>query len=194
MDAHDAERMMGTAWDRSGAAVVDAVLISRSTRRVLSAQGLGTNATPPAARYRQRFTRRPSMKQSFEAGILTGSESIEVAIAGIFVAPIPSQQDIDDALERLNAVLPPTWSHGNPVDIIGDAPGQRYADALGILFEDPTVDAIVALNCPTGIASSTEAAGAVAAAVQTRPHLPVIASWVGNSPSAEEARRLLEGG
>ena len=32
--------------------------------------------------------------------------------------------------QRLDAVLPPTWSHGNPVDIVGDAPGRRYADAL----------------------------------------------------------------
>ena len=33
-------------------------------------------------------------------------------------------------LQRLDAVLPPTWSHGNPVDIVGDAPGRRYADTL----------------------------------------------------------------
>ena len=32
-------------------------------------------------------------------------------------------------LARLNAVLPPTWSHGNPIDIIGDAAAKRYADA-----------------------------------------------------------------
>jgi acetyltransferase len=95
-------------------------------------------------------------------------------------------------LERLNAVLPPTWSHGNPVDIIGDAPGQRYADVLSILFGDPGVDAILALNCPTGIASSVDAASAVVEAVQMRPHQPVIASWVGDSPTVEEARRLLE--
>jgi acetyltransferase len=95
-------------------------------------------------------------------------------------------------LERLNAALPATWSHGNPVDIIGDAPGQRYADALSILFEDPGVDAILVLNCPTGVASSADAALAVVAAAQTRQHPPLIASWVGDSPAVEEARRLLE--
>jgi acetyltransferase len=95
-------------------------------------------------------------------------------------------------LERLEAVLPPTWSHGNPVDIIGDAPGQRYADILTILFGDPGVDAILALNCPTGVASSVDAAKAVVDTIQMRPRPPLIASWVGDSPTVEAARRLLE--
>ena len=95
-------------------------------------------------------------------------------------------------LEKLDAALPATWSHGNPVDIIGDAPGRRYADALGALFEDPGVDAVLALNCPTGIASSVDAAEAVVAAAQRPRHPPLIASWVGDSATVEQARRLLE--
>jgi acetyltransferase len=94
-------------------------------------------------------------------------------------------------LERLNAVLPATWSHGNPVDIIGDAPGHRYAAALDILFAAPGVDAVLVLNCPTGIASSTDAASAVVEALRIRKHPPVIASWVGGSPAVTEARRML---
>lgn len=54
-----------------------------------------------------------------------------------------------ETLARLNAALPPTWSHDNPVDIIGDAPGSRYAQGFSALAEDPGVDAILALNCPT---------------------------------------------
>ena len=37
---------------------------------------------------------------------------------------------LSPAMAALDAVLPPTWSHGNPVDIIGDADPARYADAL----------------------------------------------------------------
>ena len=62
--------------------------------------------------------------------------------------------------------MPPTWSHGNPVDIIGDAPGSRYADALTALLDDPGVDAILVINCPTAVASGTEAAQAVIATVK----------------------------
>src|SRR3954466_14428183 len=52
-------------------------------------------------------------------------------------------------IARLDAVLPPTWSRGNPVDIIGDAPGAHYAAVLEALFADAGVDAVLALNCPT---------------------------------------------
>jgi acyl-CoA synthetase (NDP forming) len=38
--------------------------------------------------------------------------------------------------EKLNAVLPPTWSHNNPVDVIGDATAQRYDSALKILAQE----------------------------------------------------------
>src|SRR5690606_29374954 len=41
-----------------------------------------------------------------------------------------------ETIDRLDRVLPPTWSRGNPVDIIGDATGARYSDALEALLED----------------------------------------------------------
>src|SRR5260221_4574412 len=44
-------------------------------------------------------------------------------------------------IDGLNAVLPATWSRGNPIDIIGDPPSQRYADALRIVLEDGGGDA-----------------------------------------------------
>src|ERR1051325_10285101 len=66
-----------------------------------------------------------------------------------------------DTIARLDRALPRTWSRGNPVDIIGDAPGGRYAEALEALLADPEIDAILVLNCPTALAASDEAARAV---------------------------------
>ena len=66
-----------------------------------------------------------------------------------------------DTLAKLNAVLPPTWSHGNPIDIIGDANGARYSAALEALIGSPDTDAVLVLNCPTAIASGIEAAQSV---------------------------------
>jgi hypothetical protein len=54
-------------------------------------------------------------------------------------------------VSTLDAILPRTWSRGNPVDIIGDAPGRRYADTLAVLMEDEAVDAVLVLNCPTAL-------------------------------------------
>ncbi|HKU05836.1 MAG TPA: CoA-binding protein, partial [Bradyrhizobium sp.] len=47
------------------------------------------------------------------------------------------------ARERLDEVLPPTWSGSNPVDIIGDADAARYAAALETLLADPDNDAVL---------------------------------------------------
>ncbi len=68
-----------------------------------------------------------------------------------------------ETIERLNGVLPATWSHANPVDVIGDAPAERYRAAVEAVAADRGVDAVMVLNCPTGLASPAEAAAAVAA-------------------------------
>ncbi len=94
-----------------------------------------------------------------------------------------------ETMKRLNATLPPTWSHHNPVDIIGDAPGSRYAGALSALVEDPGVDAVLALNCPTAVASGSEAARALIEALGERREPALITSWVGDG-AAEAARRM----
>lgn len=98
-----------------------------------------------------------------------------------------------ETLARLDQVLPPTWSHTNPVDIIGDADGSRYARVMSILLEDKGIDAILVMNCPTAIASCTESAQAVIEAIDSsrntfrRPML--LAGWLGDG-SALEARRM----
>lgn len=93
-----------------------------------------------------------------------------------------------ETIAALDGVLPRTWSHGNPVDIIGDAPGKRYADALTKLLQDPGSDAVVVLNCPTAVASSFEAAQAVAEVVRGTKR-PVITAWIGGD-QAEKGREL----
>jgi acetyltransferase len=97
--------------------------------------------------------------------------------------------DLSEPTRRaLDAVLPPTWSRANPVDIIGDAPGRRYGDAMAALLADPEVDAILALNCPTAITSSADAARAVVEALGAGGHC-VLTSWVGEA-TAREARQI----
>jgi acetyltransferase len=96
-----------------------------------------------------------------------------------------------ETLRRLDALLPPTWSRANPVDLIGDAPGSRYAEALAVLLEDRAIDALLVLHAPTAIASSLDAARAVAFAVRAlHAERRVLTSWLGGS-RAEPARRAL---
>jgi acetyltransferase len=83
----------------------------------------------------------------------------------------------ESTMDRLDAGLPPAWSHGNPVDIIGDAGPERYEKALRIVGEDPGVDATLVLNCPVALASEVDIARTLVkvATASGRPH---IACWL----------------
>jgi len=94
-----------------------------------------------------------------------------------------------ELIGRLNNVLPATWSHANPIDIIGDAQGDRYSAALEALFDSRSIDAVLVLNCPTGVASQAEAAEAVIETVKDWRDPFVLTSWVGGQ-TARQARRL----
>ncbi len=96
------------------------------------------------------------------------------------------------ALARLDAILPPTWSHGNPVDIIGDADAERYAAALDVLLADSENDAVLVLNVPTALASASAAAEAVVARTERDRQKgyaakPVFAVWLGEDPASAAA-------
>jgi acetyltransferase len=93
-----------------------------------------------------------------------------------------------ETVATLDKLLPRTWSHGNPVDIIGDAPPERYRRALTALLKDKEIDAVLALNCPTAVASSTDAAKAVIEVAAERKR-NLFTSWVGERAVAE-ARHL----
>jgi acetyltransferase len=97
----------------------------------------------------------------------------------------------DETVAGLNRVLPPTWSHANPVDIIGDASATRYRDALSHLLDAPEIDAVLVLNCPVATASGIDAARAVADQVG-RTGKTVLTSWVGDLAAAEP-RQLFAG-
>ena len=95
-----------------------------------------------------------------------------------------------ETLAKLNELLPAIWSHGNPIDIVGDASPSRYSDALSVLCEDKGVDAVIVLNCPVlAVGSCTEAARAVVETVTSKEGTPVLTSWVGNG-STHDARRM----
>jgi acetyltransferase len=92
-------------------------------------------------------------------------------------------------IEVLDRLMPRIWSRTNPVDIVGDADGARYAAALDALAADRGVGAVLAINVPTALASSEELARTVAAAPGAR-NVPVIGCWIGG-PDAAAGRRVL---
>ena len=118
--------------------------------------------------------------------------------AGVMAADAAAAHDVPLAdlgpalIKDLDAVLPANWSRSNPVDIIGDAPAQRYVDALNALARHPDdVGTILFIQAPTAIVPSTDIARAMVPAIQPtgKRMLPVVSAWVGG-PAVTEAREL----
>ena len=89
-------------------------------------------------------------------------------------------------LASLDAVLPPTWPRGNPVDIIGDAPARRHEDALRVLLAAQEVDGVLFLHAPTALVPAPQVAHAVVP-VARAANKPVLTGWLGG-PAVEGAR------
>ncbi|HEY2188922.1 MAG TPA: acetate--CoA ligase family protein, partial [Caldimonas sp.] len=90
----------------------------------------------------------------------------------------------------LAAVLPPTWSRGNPIDIIGDAPVERYTATLKALLDDRSAGAILFLHAPTAIVHSEDIARACVP-IARQGHDRVLSCWLGD-PSVSTARQIFE--
>jgi acetyltransferase len=91
-----------------------------------------------------------------------------------------------ETLAALDTCLPPVWSHGNPVDIVGDAPVSRYQDALRILLQAPEVDGVLFMHAPTAIVPASDIATACLPLLARRGKT-ALACWLGG-PSVASAR------
>jgi acetyltransferase len=96
-------------------------------------------------------------------------------------------------LDALNAFLPAPWSHGNPVDILGDAGPERYARALEVLAADPGSDGLLVILTPQSMTDSLAVAGAVEQ-VAARLDKPLLASWMGGGGVEPARQRLVTAG
>ncbi len=88
-----------------------------------------------------------------------------------------------ETLQQLNEFLPPHWSRGNPVDILGDATPERYARALEIVVKDPNCDGLLVLTAPQGATEPTQIAELL------KPYAkgtgkPVLAAFMGGAEIA----------
>lgn len=135
-----------------------------------------------------------SAVQTLSSGVRIAGDRLAILTNGGGMGVLATDRLIDlggrlavfspETLNRLDAALPATWSHGNPVDIIGDADDRRYGDALCAVLDDRGADAVLVLNCPTAVASSSDAATAVAAIARDNRRIPVLTSWVGGVEAA----------
>ncbi len=107
------------------------------------------------------------------------------ALASFGMDPAPLS---DATLSRLNEVLPSFWSHGNPIDILGDAPAERYYRAVEICVDAPEINALLIMMCPQALSDPTAVAETLVSLFRNR-RLSIFTVWLGAS-DVERARDL----
>jgi len=84
----------------------------------------------------------------------------------------------EETFEALDELLPPAWSHNNPIDVLGDASPERYARALEIAANDPGSDGLLVILTPQAMTDPTKTAEQLTP-YATSTGKPVLASWMG---------------
>src|SRR6478735_7347893 len=190
------------------------VIVLKAGRHAAAAQAAASHTgamAGSAAVYEAAFARAglvsvKGLGELFDAaetlghGLLPRNERLAILSNGGGVGVVATDLLLDEGGElaalqphtigQLDKVMPRIWSRANPVDIVGDADGPRYAAALDILADDRTVGAVLAMNVPTALTSPEEAARAIVGA-PGRKVVPVIGCWIGG-PDAAAGRRVLQ--
>ena len=168
---------------------------------------VGSDETFSAALSRSGVLRVESVSQLFAAAKVLSSSHYRVPSdrlviitngggPGVMAADRATDRNIQlsklgpETMEALNEVLPGVWSHGNPVDIIGDAPPERYSQAVEICLKDPEVDGAIVILTPQAMTAPTLVAEELIRAAENSKK-PILTSWMGGT-QVEEARQLLK--
>ena len=165
--------------------VFDAAIRRAGMLRVDTLQDLFMAAETLARFGKNRDTELTLMTNGGGAGVIAADAA---ALAGV-----PLHELGTDLRARLDAMLPATWSRANPVDIIGDAPVQRYTDSLQALLAEPASGAVLFLHAPTAIVRSDDIARACAPLLRQASGR-VMACWLGDSAVAEARRIFVNAG
>ncbi|HPQ96287.1 MAG TPA: bifunctional acetate--CoA ligase family protein/GNAT family N-acetyltransferase, partial [Thiolinea sp.] len=109
-------------------------------------------------------------------GVMATDRAVEL---GLSLSPLGPE-----VLRALGQVLPFSWSHGNPVDILGDATPERYEQALDICLREDNMDGVLVMLTPQAITDPAGVAEALAR-VHQRSKKPILACWMGGAQVAE---------
>ncbi len=116
------------------------------------------------------------------AGVLAADRAEELGLA---LPPLSRTTEV-----QLDRMLPAFWSRSNPVDILGDAPPDRFVAALRSCRKDKAFDAVVVLLTPQAMTQATAVAKSLIELNHAAADKPLVACWMGEQ-SVKEARRLL---
>jgi len=138
------------------------------------------------------LSKQPKLPQGNRLIILTNAGGPGVIATDAFIQGGGKLAELaPDTKAKLDQILPPHWSHSNPVDILGDADSDRYAQALEVTAADPNSDATLVILTPQAMSQPTETAEKLIACAQTHSK-PILASWMGGESVAPAMQALNE--
>jgi acetyltransferase len=162
--------------------VFDAALRRAGVVRIYNVGQFFAAAQALFARFRPRGNRLAVITNGGGPGVMAADRCADLGI--------PLAQLSEETLGKLNAFLPATWSHGNPLDIIGDADPARYSQTLKTVLEDDGVDGALAVLTPQAMSDPVEAAKAVIELARASDK-PIVTCWMGED-QVREPRSLFK--
>lgn len=182
---HEAGSM--AAQTHSGMMAVSDAVFEAAVRRagVVRVQNVGQlfyASKALAAKFRPQGNRLVIITNGGGPGAMAADRAGDL---GIPLAPLSNE-----TMTKLNACLPQTWSHNNPVDIVGDAQPERYRDAVLAVAADPEVDGILVMLSPQAMTKPMEVAQMLVE-IHDKAAKPLLCCWMGEA-QVSPARKLLE--
>ncbi len=163
-------------------AVFDAALRRAGVIRLYSMGQLFAAAKALFAHFRPRGNRLAVITNGGGPGVMAADRAADLRI--------PMARLSEGTIAKLNELLPASWSHCNPIDIMGDADPDRYAKTLEIVLADENVDGALTILTPQAMSRPTEVAQRVIEIERTADK-PVFTTWMGEE-QVREGRALLE--
>jgi len=137
---------------------------------------------------RNKFPRGPRL------GIITNAGGPGVMATDALIASNGVLSELTaETLAKLNENLPAFWSHGNPVDVLGDARAKRVAKATQIVLEDQNTDAVLVILTPQAMTNPNATAKEISTLVNLT-NKPILAAWLGGQSMHEADDILVEAG
>ena len=109
-------------------------------------------------------------------GVLAADRAVELSLT--------LAEFTNETCDLLTKALPDHWSHGNPVDVIGDTTPERYTAAVQACLGDANVDGLLAIMAPLAMTNPTETARQLIPVVK-KSRKPVLVCWMGADQVAE---------
>jgi acetyltransferase len=163
--------------------VFDAVVQRTGAVRVGTIGQLVAAAQALASHVRPQGDRLAVITNGGGPGVMAADRAADLGIPLAELSPA--------TIDLLKAALPQSWSHTNPVDLIGDAGADRYRAAVAACLADGNVDGVLVILTPQAMTEPAEAARAVIEASRGSSK-PVLACWMGEEQTAPARKHLAD--